>query len=101
MLVAYGVKKLNQVNGHDFPSQSEGRATPYGIYDVFRNCSAVCVGKSADTPGFAVDAVVRWWETEGKAAYLGADQLLILAGAGGSNGARDYATFSMDFFLAS
>jgi len=44
----------------------------------------VCVGKSADTPEFAVDAIVQWWEMEGKAAYPGADRLLILADAGGS-----------------
>ena len=81
-------KEAEQVNGHDFPSQSDGRAVPYGIYDVFRNCGTVCVGKSADTPEFAVAAIVQWWEMEGKAAYPGADRLLILADAGGSNGAR-------------
>jgi hypothetical protein len=81
-------QEAEQVNGHDFPSQSEGRAIPYGIYDVFRNCGTVCMGKSADTPEFAVDAVVDWWETEGKEAYPGADRLLILADAGGSNGIR-------------
>jgi hypothetical protein len=81
-------KEAEKVNGHDFPSQSDGRATPYGIYDLFRNCGTVCVGKSADTPEFAVDAIVQWWEMEGKLAYRGADQLLILADAGGSNGAR-------------
>lgn len=81
-------KEAEKVNGHDFPSQSDGRATPYGIYDVSRNCGTVCVGKSADTPEFAVDAIVQWWETEGKADYPEADQVLILADAGGSNGAR-------------
>ena len=81
-------KEAEQVNGHDFSSQSDGKATPYGIYDVIRNCGTVCVGKSADTPEFVVDAIIYWWETEGKAGYAGADQLLILADAGGSNGAR-------------
>jgi hypothetical protein len=81
-------EEAEQVNGHDFPSLSSGKATPYGIYDVTRNRGIVCVGKSADTPEFAVDAIVYWWETEGKAEYAGADQLLILADAGGSNGAR-------------
>lgn len=81
-------KEAEQVNGHDFPSQSQGRATPYGIYDIGRNCGTVCVGKSADTPEFAVDAIVQWWKTEGTENYQNADQLLILADAGGSNGAR-------------
>ena len=81
-------KAAEQVNGHDFPSQSEGHAVPYGIYDLSRNCGSVCVGRSADTPEFAVDAIVQWWAMEGKAAYPKADRLLILADAGGSNGAR-------------
>jgi len=81
-------KEAEQVNEHDFPSQSNGKATPYGIYDISRNCGTVCVGKSADTPEFAVDAIVYWWESEGNAAYSQADQLLILADGGGSNGAR-------------
>lgn len=77
-----------QVNGHDFLSQGLGRAVPYGIYDLRHNRGYVYVGRSADTPEFAVDAIVQWWETEGKAAYPQADRLLILADAGGSNGAR-------------
>jgi len=81
-------QEAEQVNGHDFASQSEGRAVPYGIYDLSRNSASVCVGRSADTPEFAVDAIARWWETEGAAAYPKADRLLILADAGGSNGAR-------------
>ena len=81
-------QEAEQVNGHDFPSQSQGHAVPDGIYDLSRNRATVCVGKSADTPEFAVDAIARWWETEGKDAYPKADRLLILADAGGSNGAR-------------
>ena len=81
-------KEAERVNGHDFPSQSDGRAVPYGIYDVSRNCGTVCVGKSADTPEFAVDAIEHWWLTEGKSAYPDAKKILILADAGGSNGAR-------------
>ena len=81
-------KAAEQVNGHDFRSQADGQAVPYGIYELSRNCATVCVGKSADTPEFAVDAIAQWWEMHGKAAYPNADRLLILADAGGSNGAR-------------
>ena len=39
------------VNDHDFPSAAEGRAIPYGIYDVRANAGTVFVGQTADTPG--------------------------------------------------
>jgi hypothetical protein len=76
------------VNAHDFPQDSVGKAVPYGIYDVLRNCGTVYVGSSADTPEFAVAALARWWEEEGQAAYPEAKQILILADSGGSNGCR-------------
>jgi hypothetical protein len=46
------------------------------------------VGNSADTPQFAVDCLGRWWEEEGQEGFPGADRILILADAGGSNGYR-------------
>jgi hypothetical protein len=75
------------VNVHDFRQDSLGRAVPYGIDDLTRNAGTVWVGQSADTPRFAVAAIARWWQEEGPAAYPGADQVLVLADAGGSNGA--------------
>jgi hypothetical protein len=75
-----------EVNAHDFPSDALARAVPYGIYDGSRNCGSVYVGVSADTPEFAVAAITRWWEEEGRVNYPQANQLLILADAGGSNG---------------
>ena len=81
--------EAEQVNVHDFPSDAEGRAVPYGIYEVAKNRGWVVVGQSADTPEFAVDAIASWWEEEGRKSYPGARQLLILAdGGGGSNGTR-------------
>ena len=76
------------VNVHDFRQDALGRAVPYGIYDLTHNRGAVYVGASADTPRFAVDVIARWWEIDGQAAFPGADQLLVLADAGGSNGCR-------------
>ncbi len=73
---------------HDFPADGDGRAVPYGIYDLARNQGAVYVGRSADTPRFAVDAITAWWQEYGHAAYPTADRLLILADAGGSNSCR-------------
>jgi hypothetical protein len=73
---------------HDFPQDAVGKAVPYGIYDVLRNCGTVYVGSSADTPEFAVAALARWWEDEGHIAYPDAKEILILADSGGSNGCR-------------
>lgn len=70
---------------HDFPADGLGRAVPYGVYDVARNEGAVYVGRSGDTPRFAVAAIAAWWAEHGRSAYPGADQVLILADAGGSN----------------
>ena len=44
------------------------------------------MGESADTPRFAVEAITRWWQEEGQAAYPEAQHLLVLADGGGSNG---------------
>lgn len=79
------------VNAYDFPQDALGKAVPYGIYEVLRNCGTVYVGSSADTPEFAVAALARWWEEEGQAAYPQAKEILILADSGGSNGCRPRA----------
>jgi len=76
------------VNVYDFRSLADGIAIPYGIYDPVRNAGYVCVGTSADTSEFAVDAITWWWRSFGQADYPGAPELLILADGGGSNGYR-------------
>ena len=43
------------VNDHDFRSQADGIAIPYGIYDLSANRGFVVVGTSHDTPDFAAD----------------------------------------------
>ncbi len=81
-------RRAEAVNGHDFRQDALGRAVPYGIYDLTHNRGTVYVGASADTPRFAVDVIARWWESQGQAAFPGADRLLVLADGGGSNGCR-------------
>ena len=76
------------VNAHDFPHDADGRAVPYGIYDLTHNHGTVYVGASGDTAQFAVDVLARWWTDRGCTVFPQADQLLILADAGGSNGCR-------------
>lgn len=76
------------VNEHDFEHDALGKAVPYGVYDLLRNQGTVYVGRSADTPEFAVEAITTWWQLEGQPAFATANQLLILCDAGGSNGYR-------------
>lgn len=81
-------EQATAVNSHDFPSYALGQAIPYGIYDTRQNSGYVAVGQSSDTPEFAVDALVWWWQRFGKEQYQAAPELLILADGGGSNGCR-------------
>ena len=81
-------KKPAKVNGHDFPSPDIPRAYPYGIYDLGRNTGFVNVGTDHDTGAFAVASIRGWWRREGRALYAQAQELLITADGGGSNGSR-------------
>ena len=80
--------KPEQVNVYDFLSLAEGRATPYGIYDVGMNAGWVNVGTDKDTAVFAVESIRRWWNEMGRANYPQATQLMVTADGGGSNGSR-------------
>ena len=75
---------------YDFPSDADGVAIPYGIYDVTRGDGFVVVGTSHNTPAFAANAIHRWWSMAGRVAHAGARELLVLADSGSSNGARAY-----------
>jgi len=77
-----------QVSVYDFLSLGDGRATPYGVYDILRNEGWVSVGIDHDTSTFAIDSVFQWWRQMGEAVYSGATKLLITADGGGSNGHR-------------
>ncbi len=76
------------VRVHDFVIPEQGKAIPYGIYDLARNEGWVSVGIDHDTASFAVHALARWWEVMGRARYPEATSLLISADGGGSNGSR-------------
>jgi transposase len=76
------------VRVHDFLIPGQGKAIPYGVYDLHRNEGWVSVGIDHDTASFAVNAIRRWWKLMGRAAYASATTLLITADSGGSNGAR-------------
>ena len=74
-----------RVKDHDFRSEADGMAIPYGVYDIPANRGTVFFGTSHDTPEFAVDAIARWWRDEGRRRYGRVQELAILADAGGSN----------------
>ena len=76
------------VSTHDFMDPENGRAAPYGIYDLVNNTGFVNVGTSADTAAFAVESIRRWWLSMAQEKYLAATKLLITADGGGSNGSR-------------
>ena len=76
------------VKDHDFRSEGQGMAIPFGVYDPVRNRGSVFVGTSHDTPQFAAENIARWWRQSGQKDYPEADHLFILADSGGSNGAR-------------
>lgn len=77
-----------EVNGHDFPDPTQGRAVPYGTFDVSKNEGYVNVGINHDTGEFAVASIQGWWTSLGKGRYPNAKKILITADAGGSNGYR-------------
>jgi hypothetical protein len=77
-----------RVNVHDVPDPTLGKAIPYGVYDLGRNTGWISVGVDHDTAAFAVATLRRWWQQVGRVAYPHANQLLLCADAGGSNGYR-------------
>ena len=76
------------VRVHDFIIPEQGKAVPYGVYDLARNEGWVSVGIDHDTASFAVHAIRRWWIRMGRRAYPDTRALVITADAGGSNGPR-------------
>ena len=81
-------KTPSEVLDHDFRNDAEALAVPYGVFDLQANRGRFLVGTSHDTAAFAVDALVHWWTHEGSKTYAHADQILVLADNGGSNGSR-------------
>jgi hypothetical protein len=76
------------VGMHDFPDPNVPKAVPYGVYDPRYDLGWVSVGCSHDTAAFAVGSIRRWWQEMGQELYPEAEQVLICADAGGSNGYR-------------
>ncbi len=88
-----------RVLDHDFPGWAEGKAIPYGVYDLEGNEGFVSVGDGHDTPAFAAASLESWWVTLGRLRYPDATRLLVTADSGGSNAARSraYKVYLADF----
>ncbi|MGQ0612153.1 MAG: ISAzo13 family transposase [Planctomycetaceae bacterium] len=78
-----------RVKVHDFMVKEDGKAIPYGLYDLTRNKGYVRVCIDHETASFAVRTIRRWWQLMGKRAYPKARSLMITADGGGSNGPRN------------
>lgn len=70
------------VNVYDYLSIADGKAIPYGIYDLVHNSGFVNVGIDHDTAEFAVESIRRWWNSIGSKLYPGSKELLIVADSG-------------------
>lgn len=66
-----------EVNVYDFVDKTNGKAAPYGIYNIGNNRGWVSVGISSDTGEFAVSTIRSWWEEEGKNLYPNTKRLYI------------------------
>src|SRR3972149_6471371 len=77
-----------RVRVHDFLVPAQGKAIPYGVYDLQRNEGWVSIGIDHDTASFATNAIRSWWKRMGRPVYSGASELLITADAGGGQGRR-------------
>ncbi len=83
-------KNPTEVNVYDFIDKTNGKASPYGVYDIQNNRGWVNVGISSDTATFAVSTIRDWWMQEGKILYPASKRLYINADGGGSNGSRNH-----------
>jgi Rhodopirellula transposase DDE domain len=78
-----------KVKVHDFPDKKQGKAIPYGVYDLASNEGWVSVGIDHDTAEFAAASIRRWWTEMGSQRFPRATELLITADGGGSNSSRN------------
>ncbi len=79
-----------EVLDHDFPSYSDGKVIPHGLYDMGLHKAHINLGTSRDTTEFACDSVAHWWREHGRADHPEATRLLLLCDGGGSNPANSW-----------
>jgi hypothetical protein len=77
-----------EVRVHDFQDKTLGKVIPYGVYDILNDQGWVSVGIDHDTAQFATHSIRSWWARMGCRRFGRAEDLLITADGGGSNGSR-------------
>ena len=82
---------------HDFPSFSEGKVIPHGIYDVGDNKGYLSLGTTKDTSEFVCHNFEHFWQQQLQWKYNGREWMLFLFDSGGSNNCRHYI-FKEDLF---
>ena len=81
-------KEALKVLDHDFPSYSDGKIVPHGLFDIGLNKAHINLGTSHDTTEFACASIERWWNLYGRHDYPKATMMLLLSDGGGSNSSR-------------
>ncbi|OQW90419.1 MAG: transposase [Thiotrichaceae bacterium IS1] len=82
-------KNPEKVRRYDFKDDELGHGIPYGVYDITANQGWVRVGIDGNTAEFAGETIRHWWNQMGVRQYNHAEELLITADGGGSNGSRN------------
>lgn len=85
----YGTQS-QQVYDHDFPSFSEGKIVPHGIYDIGDNKGYLSLGTNKDTSKFICDNFEYFWKEHLQWKYQQSEFVLFLCDSGGSNNCRHY-----------
>lgn len=81
------ISTLTDIN--DLLTRTEGKAIPFGVYDIFKNKGYVNVGITHDTPAFSTASIERFLPEILK-GYPSAKKLVLFADGGGSNGSRSH-----------
>jgi hypothetical protein len=55
-----------EVNVYDFIDKTNGKASPYGVYDAAQNKDRISVGISSDTAAFSIAIIRSWWKMMAK-----------------------------------
>jgi len=64
---------------HEFPTLELSKATPFELYNIFKNKGFTNIGLSLDTTIFAVESIRKWWYAEGAFDYEKAEKILLVA----------------------
>ena len=74
----------------DFPLEELGKATPFEVYDIFKDKGFVNGELIEEIAVFAVESIRRWWYTEGFLDYAGTQKIVLSIDCGDSNRYRSF-----------